>query len=457
MTPSSPNDPTSLPEDHSAHRAKLHIWQIQVVRDLLLVAVVIAIFWFGYALRAVTVPLLVALLLAYLCEPIISRLAAVSWIGRVRAVTGLLAAGILLALLVAAIALPLIITQTLSFTEEVVDGRMRTRMERAEGRVPEAVLEPFQRFVALLPAARHVAAFEDDGPAESDDGADAGPDEEDSAEVVPPGSVAAMDEQAVRHLVDERVRELLAEGAVVPVQTPAAETDWLAVVKRASSAITMVIGGLVRIGLLIFLIPFYFWFFSVWYPDIRDFGLRLIPDDRRERWLDLLGKMDRVVAGFVRGRILISVLMGCMFAIGWFFCGVPYAVPVGLITGVFCAVPYLGIVGLPVAIGLLFLDQAGSRGEMVWWAIILWPSLVFTAVQMIESYFLTPTIAGKVTNLDPVTVLVVVLAGGSVMGVYGMLLAIPIAACGKILLTEVLMPRVRAWLEGRAADPLPID
>jgi predicted PurR-regulated permease PerM len=173
--------------------------------------------------------------------------------------------------------------------------------------------------------------------------------------------------------------------------------------------------------------------------------------------MELLGRMDRVIAGFVRGRILISVLMGIGFAIGWFFCGVPYAIPLGLITGIFCAVPYLGIIGLPVAIGLLFLDQAGGRGEMAWWAILLWPSVVFTVVQTVESYWLTPKIAGKVTNLDPVTVLVVVLAGGSIMGVYGMLLAIPVAACGKILLTDVFMPRIRAWIAGRASDPLPID
>ena len=70
---------------------------------------------------------------------------------------------------------------------------------------------------------------------------------------------------------------------------------------------------------------------------------------------------------------------------------------------------------------------------------------------------LTPVIAGKATNLDPVTILVAVLAGGSVMGVYGMLLAIPAAACGKILATEVLLPKVRAWTKGEARDPLPID
>ena len=83
--------------------------------------------------------------------------------------------------------------------------------------------------------------------------------------------------------------------------------------------------------------------------------------------------------------------------------------------------------------------------------------MVYGIVQTIEGYVLIPMIAGKATNLDPVTILVAVLAGGSIMGVYGMLIAIPVAACLKILCTEVLLPKVRAWTSGEAADPLPIQ
>jgi predicted PurR-regulated permease PerM len=93
---------------------------------------------------------------------------------------------------------------------------------------------------------------------------------------------------------------------------------------------------------------------------------------------------------------------------------------------------------------------------MSWAWIIGGPSLVFAIVQIIETYILTPVIAGKATNLDPVTILVAVLAGGSVGGVYGMLLAIPAAACAKILITDVVLPRVKAWTRGKASDPLPM-
>jgi predicted PurR-regulated permease PerM len=94
---------------------------------------------------------------------------------------------------------------------------------------------------------------------------------------------------------------------------------------------------------------------------------------------------------------------------------------------------------------------------MAWLWIVLAPCLVFGLVQFLEGYVLLPLIAGKATDLDPVSIFVAVLAGAALAGVYGMLLSIPVAACLKIYLREVVMPRLRAWSSGRANDPLPFD
>jgi len=112
---------------------------------------------------------------------------------------------------------------------------------------------------------------------------------------------------------------------------------------------------------------------------------------------------------------------------------------------------------LPLAVGILLVDQLSlpPTDRMSMWAIFIGPTAVMLVIQAIESYVLTPIIAGKATNLDPVTILVAVLAGGSIGGVYGMFLAIPLAACAKILVTDVVLPRVKEWTLGRADDPLP--
>jgi predicted PurR-regulated permease PerM len=106
----------------------------------------------------------------------------------------------------------------------------------------------------------------------------------------------------------------------------------------------------------------------------------------------------------------------------------------------------------------LALEQAGVPAEarMGWFAVLFWPSLVYSIVQLVESYILTPVIAGKATDLSPLAIFVAVLAGGALAGIYGMLLSIPVAACLKILAVEVLLPRIRAWTRGEVSDPLPV-
>ena len=448
--------PSALPPhrtpSHDLNR--IHIWQIQAVRDVMMVAAVIFLIWLGYAMRAVTVPLLVALLLAYLFEPLIQWMCnhPKLQLTRVRAVTMLLITIVGSLLIVLAIVVPLVIGQTSSLISNVRDGTMHERLARIGEYLPDGAREDFDNFLELLPAPRQRTRtfIQDDldaldAPPAADDAVDP---EVDAAQ--PPS------EQRVREIVEEELARLQAQ----PPKTEG--TNWMFLARGGTEAIGRVLGSAIKIALLVFLIPFYFFFFALWYPSVLRFARTLIPDKNKERSLELLHKMDRVVSGFVRGRIVIAFLMGVMFAIGWYMCGVPYAITLGIVIGVFSLVPYLAGLGLPLSIGLLYFDQLALPPEsrsvwLGWWGVFLWPTLVYLFVQAIESYILTPMIAGKATNLDPVTVMVAVLAGGTVGGVYGMLLAIPVAACLKILWTEIVMPRIQAWMRGELEDPLPIS
>lgn len=459
--------------------ARMHIWQIQAVRDVLVVAAAIAVFWVGHALRTVTVPLLVALLLAYLFEPLIRRVSRHPKINRAGAVLTLLISvgGIFVVAL--ALSLPLVVGQSIQFIDDIREGVMRQRVARLERWVPAAMRDEFDSLVQRLPAgplperlqpvepASQEGPSADIAPAPKDEGA--GPPQDETP-------AAGIDDQAVEPRLDEiidarldqRLEPLRRELALLQqrLEAPApAEKDaadaWV-LARRGLRTIVSVVGTLIGLGLLAFLIPFYFFFFSLWYPEVVHFGETLLPKKNKPRTLELLAKMDHVVAGFVRGRIVISIIMGILLAAGWLVCGVPYAIPLGLLVGVFCAIPYLGAIGIPAAVALLFFEQLGLPPEqrtiwLGWLGVFLWPTAWFAVVQTIEGYALTPMIAGKATKLDPVTIVVVVLAGGSVMGVYGMLLAIPVAACGKILFMDVLLPRIRAWTRGEIEDPLPIE
>ena len=82
-----------------------------------------------------------------------------------------------------------------------------------------------------------------------------------------------------------------------------------------------------------------------------------------------------------------------------------------------------------------------------WLSVLVWPSVAYLAVQFIESWVLTPWIQSQSTDMSAVTVLIVVFIGGAIGGVYGLLLAIPVVACIKILIQDLVLSRIERWAE----------
>ena len=463
--------------------ASLHLWQIQGVRDILVLLVVFAVLSIGYWLRDVTVPLLIALALAYLFEPLVQRLTRFRGITRTGAVTIILLTVGVGATILITLTAPVAIGQTVELINRVRTSDFSAIGERVIEKLPPQFRDDLLPAIKLLPKGRDAAADGADPkepakveehtvaapPVHPDSGPDGGPDVA-KGDGKGPGHAdpATAEEERVRRMVRAELESLGfdvsgAGTAAGPTagggssdETPWRVLDALGTTARRVGAILLAI---VQYSLILFLIPFYFWFFSVSYPKLLAFGRSVIPKRHRQRTVELIGLMDRAVSGFVRGRIVISAIMGILFAIGWLICGVPYAITLGLFVGAISLVPYLGGIGVPLAVGLLYFDQFHLAEElrMAWWGPLVWPTLVFVIVQSVEGYVLTPLIAGKATDLDPVTIVVAIIAGGSVAGVYGMLLAIPFAACGKILITHLVLPSVRAWTRGEAADPLPIE
>lgn len=481
--PTAPFQPPGPAIGTPLHR--MHLWQIQAVRDLLFIAAIFGLVWLGYALRAVTIPLLVALLLAYLFEPLIDYLIrSPRWrMSRLHAVLFLLFTVVGGLAIVLALVIPLAVGQTARFVSNFNDGTLRAQVSQVKSILPDALDEELESLLHLFPQGRMAdrasigqselsdAALNEEEDDEERQGAgseelagepgDASDENAtgDPAQAEEPADdLSPIDEARIREIITE---ELEAAAATQPDAGPDS-SNLLALGRRGFDTVLDVLGTIATIGLLIFLIPFYFFFFAMSYPRVVRFFRQLLPEKNKSRALELIGKMDRVVSAFVRGRIVIAAIMGLMLAAGWILCGVPYAIVLGLVSGVFSLVPYLVGLTLPIAIALLFFEQLGLPPEHrdVWlgmFGVILWPTVVWMIVQFVETYILTPKIAGKAAGLDPVTVVVAVLAGGSLLGVYGMLLAIPLAACIKILITDVLAPRIDQWLKGERPDPLPLE
>jgi len=195
--------------------------------------------------------------------------------------------------------------------------------------------------------------------------------------------------------------------------------------ERALSAGVSVVRAM--FGLLSWaVLPVYLGFFLMVEPKIPE-GSTVLPflkKETRDDVLYLVGEFVEIVVAFFRGQLLIGFLQGLLFAIGFSIVGLRYGLILGLLLGFLNIIPYLGsIIGLAIALPLAFWQQGGGLGTVV--AVMV----VFTLVQMIEGYFLTPRIMGNQTGLHPLAIILAVFFWGSALGgITGMILAIPLTA-----------------------------
>lgn len=139
-------------------------------------------------------------------------------------------------------------------------------------------------------------------------------------------------------------------------------------------------------------------------------------------------RIDTTLAGFVRGQALVCLSLAVLYAVGLSIVGLNAGVLIGIAAGMLAVVPYIGaalslIVGVGLAIAQFHQD----------WASILMVALVFFTGQMLESYVLTPRLVGGRVGLSPVWIIFAMLAGGSLFGLTGVLIALPVAAVVGVL------------------------
>jgi predicted PurR-regulated permease PerM len=196
---------------------------------------------------------------------------------------------------------------------------------------------------------------------------------------------------------------------------------------------TIKIGGLALIAFAvnIVLVPVVlFYFLRDWNKMIARVD-EMIPRRWHDRVVALLREVDEVLGQFLRGQLLVMLLMGVFYTIGLWLTGLDYALSVGLIAGLVTFVPYLGvIIGVSLA-SLTGLLQFGDPAALLWvWA-------VFVLGNLLEGYVLVPLLVGERIGLHPVAVIFALLAFGELFGFVGVLLALPVSAALLVWLREV--------------------
>ncbi len=169
------------------------------------------------------------------------------------------------------------------------------------------------------------------------------------------------------------------------------------------------------------------------YDKIIEKILALVPPRLKESIVDTVSEIDRVLANFVRGQLMVAFLMGALYSIGLYAAGTPMSLFIGFLAGFANLVPYLGIIVGFVPAALLTYLQVQE------WMPIFWVMGVFGVVQMLEGMVITPRILGENIGLHPVAVIFAVLLGGELFGLTGIILGVPAVAVLNVLLRRGIL------------------
>jgi len=160
----------------------------------------------------------------------------------------------------------------------------------------------------------------------------------------------------------------------------------------------------------------------------------------------LAREADEVLGAFLRGQLLVMLVLGLVYATGLWLVGLNLALLIGMIAGLVSFVPYLGFI-----VGILAATVAGWL-QFQDFLPLLWIALVFGVGQLLEGMWLTPKLVGDRIGLHPVAVIFAIMAGGQLFGFVGVLLALPVASVVMVLLRHAHERYLDSELYARKAD-----
>lgn len=181
--------------------------------------------------------------------------------------------------------------------------------------------------------------------------------------------------------------------------------------------------SLVYVLIAIFMVMVYILFILKDYELLERGWISLIPEKYRSRVVELVDDVEESMSNYFRGQSLVALCVGILFSIGFAIIDFPLAIGFGLFVGALNIVPYLQTVALVPTV-FLALVKAANTGGNFWW-ILTAAGIVFLVVQAIQETILIPRIMNKVTGLNPAVILLSLSIWGSLLGLVGMIIALP--------------------------------
>jgi predicted PurR-regulated permease PerM len=172
-------------------------------------------------------------------------------------------------------------------------------------------------------------------------------------------------------------------------------------------------------------------------PKMRRAGTAMIPSRRRPAVHSISEQMSRALGGYFRGQLLVALFVAVASMLALWIVGLPYWALVGLLAGLFNLIPLIGpfIAAVPALFVAFTTDQSeGLLHLRPGWPLAIGSMIALLVVQQIDNHIVSPNVVARTVKLHPITVMLGLLVAGSLLGLWGMLLAVPVIAAVKIVL-----------------------
>ncbi len=224
------------------------------------------------------------------------------------------------------------------------------------------------------------------------------------------------------------------------------------------SRLTSFTSGVVRAVVVLLLGPLIAFYLLVDLPKIRRGAVALLPSRRRAELVALGERVAETLGGFFRGQLVVAVLVGLFSLFGFWLFGLPYFAVLGTLTALLALVPLIGTTIAAIPVLFVAMTASGRTGGVFHlrggWPLVVASVIVLVLAQELDTRLLGPRLQRRAARMHPVTVLLSLLIGGTLLGVWGMLLAVPTVAAAKVVLLHVWDTRAQ-WPPPRPAEAQP--
>lgn len=191
------------------------------------------------------------------------------------------------------------------------------------------------------------------------------------------------------------------------------------------------IGSTINMLFVAFIVPFLAFYILKDFQLIEKTALAIVPKTHRKQTVKLLIDIDTALGNYIRGQLLVCVIIGVLAYIGYWIVGMPYPLLLASVVAVFNIIPYLGpFFGAAPAI---------IMASTISIKMVILVAIVNLTVQILEGNVISPQVVGRTLHLHPLFIIFALLVGGEIAGIVGLILAVPVFAVMKVVVQHVFI------------------